>query len=555
MNEYNSNFNGEDQDLRFIYQHDIAINGINGLLFAKLNSDPDKKNEVIVTREDNKLYVYRNDANSGSIELNYNQRFYCEGKIAATGKFTNDTLEDVAVISGSDVKIYKNLGNSNLDTVPVYTLHNVNADKVIIAQINSYIYPFSIINNTTGDRDEIIIKSDSIIKIYSNNNSNGISDSAFISLNSGHFTDFKIADIDNNGFNDLIVAGNYDGVKVFKNSAGTISSSASYTNTNYSYPSTLAVADFNKDGWNDIIMGNWHALYLFINIRGTYSQTVSYTKEYSLTSLYGRKLEAADLQNKGGISVLYSGTGAINQGEFDPGNYDQIESMIRFNASDTDAVPAPPVQFRSYFLKDGIYRPRIYMYNRGDRDFNKYRIYKRTPRLPDSLVYIGETTSNSFIDTTEYITENPAGTAPVTFNCIYFSTCTDHTSHESINSDTAKYLVGDDIVCMECIEGGDAMSSNTTTVFNQGDMKYNITNFPNPFNPATKIYYTIPLSGYVSIIVYNSLGQTVKELVNEFKNKGSHTADFNGSNLSSGIYFYKLRSGSFEVVRRMVLLK
>jgi hypothetical protein len=86
-------------------------------------------------------------------------------------------------------------------------------------------------------------------------------------------------------------------------------------------------------------------------------------------------------------------------------------------------------------------------------------------------------------------------------------------------------------------------------------MKYNITNFPNPFNPATKIYYTIPLSGYVSIIVYNSLGQTVKELVNEFKNKGSHTADFNGSNLSSGIYFYKLRSGSFEVVRRMVLLK
>lgn len=266
MNEYNSNFNGEDQDLRFIYQHDIAINGINGLLFAKLNSDPDKKNEVIVTREDNKLYVYRNDANSGSIELNYNQRFYCEGKIAATGKFTNDTLEDVAVISGSDVKIYKNLGNSNLDTVPVYTLHNVNADKVIIAQINSYIYPFSIINNTSGDRDEIIIKSDSIIKIYSNNNSNGISDSAFISLNSGHFTDFKIADIDNNGFNDLIVAGNYDGVKVFKNSAGTISSSASYTNTNYSYPSTLAVADFNKDGWNDIIMGNWHALYLFINI-------------------------------------------------------------------------------------------------------------------------------------------------------------------------------------------------------------------------------------------------------------------------------------------------
>jgi hypothetical protein len=94
--------------------------------------------------------------------------------------------------------------------------------------------------------------------------------------------------------------------------------------------------------------------------------------------------------------------------------------MYRYNPETTDAVPAPPIQFRSIVLKGGIYRPRLYMYDRGDRDFNKFRIYKRTPRLPDSLVYMGETTSNIFVDTTEYITEDPEGQHPTTFNLYIF---------------------------------------------------------------------------------------------------------------------------------------
>ena len=85
---------------------------------------------------------------------------------------------------------------------------------------------------------------------------------------------------------------------------------------------------------------------------------------------------AVDLHNKGGVSILYSGTGAIFEEEFDPEYFDDIESMIRFNASDTDAVPAPPIIFKSYVYKNGKYWPKLYLYNRGDRDFNKFRIYK-----------------------------------------------------------------------------------------------------------------------------------------------------------------------------------
>jgi len=74
-------------------------------------------------------------------------------------------------------------------------------------------------------------------------------------------------------------------------------------------------------------------------------------------------------------------------------------------------------------------------------------------------------------------------------------------------------------------------------------------------NPVSKIYYTIPIAGYVRIVVYNSMGQTVKELVNEFKGIGSHTAEFDGTGLSSGIYYYKISFGSFNAVRKMVLIK
>lgn len=80
-------------------------------------------------------------------------------------------------------------------------------------------------------------------------------------------------------------------------------------------------------------------------------------------------------------------------------------------------------------------------------------------------------------------------------------------------------------------------------------------NYPNPFNPATKIYYTLPIDGFVKIEIYNSIGQNIKSLVNEFKNSGYYTVDFDGSNLSSGLYFYRINVNNFTETRKMLLLK
>lgn len=85
-------------------------------------------------------------------------------------------------------------------------------------------------------------------------------------------------------------------------------------------------------------------------------------------------------------------------------------------------------------------------------------------------------------------------------------------------------------------------------------------NYPNPFNPSTVINYNIPVSGDVSLKVYDMIGREVKTLVNGFISNGSYSVNFDGSNLSSGIYFYKLEAvgktgEKFVSTKRMVLVK
>ena len=80
-------------------------------------------------------------------------------------------------------------------------------------------------------------------------------------------------------------------------------------------------------------------------------------------------------------------------------------------------------------------------------------------------------------------------------------------------------------------------------------------NYPNPFNPTTKINFALPKSGLVTLKVYDMLGKEVAMLVNEVKNVGTYTVDFNGANLSSGIYFYKVSVNGFSDVKKMMLIK
>lgn len=80
-------------------------------------------------------------------------------------------------------------------------------------------------------------------------------------------------------------------------------------------------------------------------------------------------------------------------------------------------------------------------------------------------------------------------------------------------------------------------------------------NYPNPFNPATKIDFTISKNDFVSIKVYDISGKEITTLVNSQLNKGSYTVDFDATNISTGVYFYKITSGSFTETKKMLLIK
>ena len=85
---------------------------------------------------------------------------------------------------------------------------------------------------------------------------------------------------------------------------------------------------------------------------------------------------------------------------------------------------------------------------------------------------------------------------------------------------------------------------------------YNLSqNYPNPFNPVTKINFAIPKAGFVTLKIYDILGREVNTLVNESVKAGNYSVEFNGTALSSGVYFYRLISDNFIDTKKMMLIK
>ncbi len=115
-------------------------------------------------------------------------------------------------------------------------------------------------------------------------------------------------------------------------------------------------------------------------------------------------------------------------------------------------------------------------------------------------------------------------------------------------------------------ESGIALISEIVTKDNLSDLNqdkdkkdsesyFDAKNYPNPFNPNTTISYTLKENASVRLTVYDRLGREVKVLVDESQNAGTHTVEFNASNLPSGIYFYRIKANEKTEVRKMILAK
>jgi hypothetical protein len=115
---------------------------------------------------------------------------------------------------------------------------------------------------------------------------------------------------------------------------------------------------------------------------------------------------------------------------------------------------------------------------------------------------------------------------------------------------------------LKAVVGWVKTNGGVITGINNGSSAYNnpsdyqlSQNYPNPFNPETKINFTIPSTGLVSLKVFDVLGKEVASLVNEVRNAGVHEVTFNASSLSSGTYFYRIETGNFVKTKKMMVLK
>lgn len=165
-----------------------------------------------------------------------------------------------------------------------------------------------------------------------------------------------------------------------------------------------------------------------------------------------------------------------------------------------------------------------------DEDVQYYAVYRST--VPDFDV-----TSMSPHSTTADTTFTDAGAVggPTYY---YRVTAIDYSGNQSASSDP----IGTSVTGVEATE-----ALPTTYALFQ--------NFPNPFNPTTQIAYDVPQESFVTLKVYNTLGQEIAVLVEARQLPGRHTVSFNGSGLASGLYFYKLTAGEHVSIRKMNLLK
>ena len=106
------------------------------------------------------------------------------------------------------------------------------------------------------------------------------------------------------------------------------------------------------------------------------------------------------------------------------------------------------------------------------------------------------------------------------------------------------------------VNGSYQYSSIQTVTFDAVPVSFSLhQNYPNPFNPRTTISFTVPYKSNVKLMIYNSIGQKLVDLVDKELEAGTHQLTWNANDFPSGIYFYKIEAGDFSCVKKMVLIR
>jgi len=233
--------------------------------------------------------------------------------------------------------------------------------------------------------------------------------------------------------------------------------------------------------------------------------------------------------------------------------------------------PSKPMLFRPVEIANcngTVGNPRIIWDNNLEPDmvrngltssYKRYKIYRATSNnstiAPLTYYYLDTYDDYTPNDTANYIDNNPYNGVLVGCGLGGNNNNTDYWRYKIVAVD--KY---DDQSVMSdfvSIRGNWISEPDNNNSNNVSPLTFSLSqNYPNPFNPSTEIKFDLPQNTFVTLRVYNAVGQVVAELVNnEYRKAGSYSVSFDGSKLASGIYFYSIEAGVYKEVKKMVLLK
>lgn len=207
------------------------------------------------------------------------------------------------------------------------------------------------------------------------------------------------------------------------------------------------------------------------------------------------------------------------------------------------SLTGPPS--KPQFLKVAWYNnhPKLTWDTNGETDMQSYKIWKYaagSSMIAATITHNAGYTTQSWIDNSVTM----PGKFDPQIEYIYKVKAVDNTNKESVYSNQVSIIgtggiwkIGED---------------QNSVVINEYKL---FSNYPNPFNPSTVINYAVKEAGLVKIKVFDILGSEVAELVNETKELGYHSVEFNASNLPSGVYIYTLQVNGFSASQKMLLLK
>jgi hypothetical protein len=394
------------------------------------------------------------------------------------------------------------------------------------------------------------------------------------------------SDINNDGYSDLIVASD-DKPMGIHNTILSNKGDGSFNlfqigGSDITY--STSIGDYNNDEYPDIFFANYYwisppATYprqnqLYVNNKsGEFVQIqdspIATDKEYSVGSSWG------DFDNDGDLDLF-----VVNGGD-----YSAVSSLYQNNGDGTFKKLISTQELGEIVAVTGKYNSCAWgdFDNDGDIDLYitsregknilfKNNADKLTNNKWINIKCIGSQTNKSAIGVKVRVKANISG-KPV-WQMREISSQTGRSSQNALN---ASFGLGDasiiDTIEIDWIKGYKEYLTNVSTnqfleikeKANNSDAtdstkyileKYQLSqNYPNPFNSGTVITYQIPEESFVTIKVYNCLGGLVTELVNEEKAAGIYHINFNPTKLASGVYYYRMQSGSYTETKKFMLLK